>query len=286
MHPKPTDKKSLDVLSLCLAFLFATTGCDPSLDDLDDLGIRHPGGGGTTDLGPSPKPLTPTPTIQGDAGSLVDTGGAAAPKVSVHVVPDAGSQCSRGGTVADAGIAEPTPMLPPADPQPPPVEPAAPSASPKPGDLRITEVMVNPAGQDAGFEWFEILNTTDQTLDLTGLVVADNARESAVTVSTIAPGELMVFAQRLLVSGEGVIGTIAYGTAVSFNNDGDSLSLCIGPCATGTVLTRATWGNLGSRYDGRAAQFNEAGMPECPAEPAIPTGGFGTPGQVNPPCAP
>jgi Lamin Tail Domain len=297
MNPKPNNKYSLDVFSLCLAFAFAATGCGPSLDDLDALGIEPPSTGPRADLGSPNSPPSPMPNGTGNTGG---TNGTTAPKVSVHPVPDAGSTCSGGNTpavttplpqpiVADAG-ATPQPVVAPmpdpvVTPTPPPVvTPTLPVASPTPGDLRITEIMVNPAGQDAGFEWFEVLNTTEQTLDLTGLVIADNVRESAVTITAISPGESLLFSQKLLAEGEGVVGGVAYGTAVSFNNDGDSLSLCIGPCATGTVLTRATWGNLGTRYDGHAVQFDTAGAPQCPAEPAIATGGFGTPGQVNPAC--
>ncbi len=290
MNPKTSNKYSLDILSLSLVFAFAATGCGPSLDDLDALGIEPPTTGPRADLG------SPMPSMQNGTSNAGNTGGTSGPKVSVHAVPDAGSTCSGGNNaaatpspqpaIADAGVSQPdtTPASQPI--VVPPTQPVAPMPiAPMPGDLRITEIMVNPAGQDAGFEWFEILNTTEQILDLTSLVIADNARESAVAVAVISPGESLVFGQRLLAAGEGVVANVAYGTGVSFNNDGDSLSLCVGPCATGTVLTRATWGNLGTRFDGHAVQFSAAGAPECPAEPAIATGGFGTPGQVNPVCA-
>ncbi len=297
MNPNPNNKHSLGVLPWCLAFAFATTGCGRSLDDFGALGIEPPITGSRADLGSPVNPPSPMPNGTGN------TNGTTSPKVSVHhAVPDAGSACSGANDsvattpspqliVADSGatpqpVVTPTPQ-PVVTPTPTPVSiPTQQAASPTPGDLRITEVMVNPAGQDAGFEWFEILNTTDSILDLTGLVIADNAREIPVTLHAISPGESLVFSQKLLAAGEGVVGNVAYGTSVSFNNDGDSLSLCIGPCAIGTVVTRAIWGNLGTRYDGRAVQFDDVGAPGCPAETVITTGGFGTPGQVNPVCAP
>ena len=37
-----------------------------------------------------------------------------------------------------------------------------------PGDLVITEIMANPAGEDKGAEWFEIYNATDTDIGLNG----------------------------------------------------------------------------------------------------------------------
>lgn len=36
-----------------------------------------------------------------------------------------------------------------------------------PGDLVITEAFTDPAGNDEGLEWFEVLNTSTRTIDLT-----------------------------------------------------------------------------------------------------------------------
>jgi len=37
------------------------------------------------------------------------------------------------------------------------------------GDLVITEIYPNPAGDDGGQEWFEVHNTTSRALDVAGL---------------------------------------------------------------------------------------------------------------------
>ncbi len=47
-----------------------------------------------------------------------------------------------------------------------------------PGDLLITEVMVNPQCNPETCEWFEIYNATDQTIDLQGLGVGDHDNDA------------------------------------------------------------------------------------------------------------
>lgn len=63
------------------------------------------------------------------------------------------------------------------------------------GQLVITEVMANPDGDDAGNEWFEIYNTTSDTLNLEGLVLTASKEdgtsedEHTMTETAIGPGE-------------------------------------------------------------------------------------------------
>jgi hypothetical protein len=63
------------------------------------------------------------------------------------------------------------------------------------GQLVITEVMANPDGDDAGNEWFEIYNTTSDTLNLEGLVLTASREdgtsedEHVMTETAIGPGE-------------------------------------------------------------------------------------------------
>ena len=46
----------------------------------------------------------------------------------------------------------------------------------------------------------------------------------------------------------------AFGTRVSLNNDGDTISVCAGPCADGVVLDRVAWdATLGSDLRGTRA---------------------------------
>ncbi len=59
--------------------------------------------------------------------------------------------------------------------------------APVPGDLVITEVMAHSIGDDAQCEWFEFTNTSDDTIDLTGLTITDIGRNFvAVPEGTVA----------------------------------------------------------------------------------------------------
>ena len=66
-----------------------------------------------------------------------------------------------------------------------------------PGDLVVSELMVNPAAvSDAAGEWIELYNTSASSIDINGLVLRDNGSNHH-TISTpaaleIAPGEFRV----------------------------------------------------------------------------------------------
>jgi hypothetical protein len=68
-----------------------------------------------------------------------------------------------------------------------------------PGELVITELMANPAGEDAGGEWFEIYNATGAILSLEGAVLITSAadgsgeRNHVIGDVRILPGEYLVF---------------------------------------------------------------------------------------------
>ncbi|MCB9521549.1 MAG: lamin tail domain-containing protein [Myxococcales bacterium] len=46
------------------------------------------------------------------------------------------------------------------------------------GELVITELMVNPAGTDAGYEWFEVYNASARALNLNGVTVSDDGTDA------------------------------------------------------------------------------------------------------------
>lgn len=65
-----------------------------------------------------------------------------------------------------------------------------------PGDLAITEVMANPqAVSDTLGEWFEIHNTTNTTVSLTGLLLKDNGSNSHII------GDVSIAANQYFVMG-------------------------------------------------------------------------------------
>jgi hypothetical protein len=161
--------------------------------------------------------------------------------------------------------------------------------APRAGELVIDEVLVDPAGNDLGHEWLEIANVTDEALDLTALHVADDATEVAVAGGVLEPRALLVLGQSADRDHNGGAPVdFAYGTRLAFNNGGDRLTLCAGPCAAGVVLATFAWtAAFGADYAGRAVVVTSAGT-TCPATVPYGDGGvdFGTPGRPNGPCAP
>jgi hypothetical protein len=106
-------------------------------------------------------------------------------------------------------------------------------APPQPGDLVVTEIMKDPyILPDTDGEWFEILNTSGQDLDLVGLVVADDQANSfTVTAATpliISPGQYFVFGPNDdPVTNGGVMVDYTY-SYLALNNGEDGLTLTHG----------------------------------------------------------
>lgn len=160
---------------------------------------------------------------------------------------------------------------------------------PAAGDLVIDELLINPAGTDTNREWIEVVNVSTATLDLHQLHVADSASDVAVDAGVLAPGGLLVMGQSLdSTKNGGAPIAISFGNVISLNNGGDSISLCLGPCASGVVLDQVVWtADLGAGYDGHAAIVGAPTGQFCPADqPYGDAGSFGSPGMVNPPCVP
>jgi hypothetical protein len=160
-------------------------------------------------------------------------------------------------------------------------------ALPAAGDIVIDELLINPAGTDTNREWIEIANVSRATLDLRQLHVADAASDVAVDAGVLAPGGLLVLGQSLDPTRNGGAPiALSFGNAISLNNGGDSISICLGPCATGVVLDQVVWtADLGAAFDGHAAIAGVAPGLFCPADqPFGDAGSFGSPGQANPPC--
>ena len=110
---------------------------------------------------------------------------------------------------------------------------SAASAAIVPGDLLITEVMANPAAvSDTNGEWFEIYNTTDSVINLSGLVLRDNGSNQH-TISA---------ADKLFVSG---------GSYFVLGRNGDSNS-------NGGYLADYTYSNfsLGNTADDIILEFD------------------------------
>jgi hypothetical protein len=159
--------------------------------------------------------------------------------------------------------------------------------APVAGELRVEEVLVNPTGQDLGREWIEIVSLALEPLDLSALHLADATTDAAAPAGVIPPGARLLLGQ---VADAGTNGgapvAAAYGTRLAFNNDGEEILLCIGACAEGAIIDRASWKSLGTGYDGHALVFDHDANLVCAAtQPFGTAGDFGTPGMPNGSCA-
>ncbi len=158
--------------------------------------------------------------------------------------------------------------------------------TPRPGEIVIDELLVDPAGNDLGHEWIEIANVAREALDLAALRVSDGTSEVAVDAGVLAAGGLLVLGQSIdrAHNGDAPV-DLAYGTKLSLNNGADRIAICVGPCADGVALDAVAWTTpWGDAYVGHAVVVERGGA-TCPApEMYGADGNFGSPGAVNPPC--
>lgn len=158
--------------------------------------------------------------------------------------------------------------------------------APRAGELVIDEVLVNPAGDDLGREWIEIVNLGADWLDLSGLHLANASVDLAVAAGSIAPGGLRLYGQSAdPTKNGGAPVEEAYGTKLILNNADGQVSICVGVCASGVVLDKVSWGTLGDAYTGHALVVDPGTRRICAASTPFGTAAsFGTPGAPNPPC--
>jgi hypothetical protein len=192
--------------------------------------------------------------------------------------------------VGDAVAPPETPTLhpiPASDGAVPDAAADAPAArAPRPGEIVIDEILVNPAGDDLGREWIELGNLAAEPLDLSQLHLATASTDVPAAAGTIAARSILLLGQ----SGDpskngGAPVSVAYGTKLILLNGDGQLSICLGACASGVVLDTVSWGTLGADYTGHALVVDPTTKSFCPAAAPFGAGGsFGTPGASNPPC--
>ncbi len=164
-----------------------------------------------------------------------------------------------------------------------------------PGDLLITELMIMPAATtDALGEWLEVLNTTDDRIDLKGMVVTDSSGASFTVTGRVRidPGEYAVLAARDVASQNGGISQVAYGydSAIELSDDVGGVSLSYG----GVVLESVSWDDLtwplfpgaSVGLDARYADTELNDSPDfwCAAATPYGDGDLGTPGEDGGVC--
>ena len=164
---------------------------------------------------------------------------------------------------------------------------AAPGArTPRPGEVAIAELLVNPTGDDLGREWIELVNRASEPFDLSQLHLATASTDVAAAAGTIAPGALLLLGQSSdPTKNGGAPVAVAYGTKLILLNANGQLSLCLGACASGIVIDTVSWGALSDADVGHALIVDPATKGLCVASAPFGTAGsFGTPGAPNPPC--
>ena len=174
----------------------------------------------------------------------------------------------------------------------------------KAGDLVITEIMNNPkAIDDGGGEWFEVLNTTGNPLDLQGLVVIGKTVSEKFTVDgkgkpvVVQPGALFVFGISTdSTKNGGATVHYAYGSAITLTNG--NLSDVIELQSAGVsidkveyLLGKNGWPNpdgasLSLSADKATMAGNDVGGNWCLGTVVYGVGDKGTPAAANAKCVP
>jgi hypothetical protein len=115
----------------------------------------------------------------------------------------------------------------------------------EPGDVIITEFFADAPGADDNQEWFELFNTTNNPIDLSGWQIADNDSD----LHLVSPDSSLIISPRShVVMGQTDTGTLncnapvdyAYGTDVILGNDTDELILL----QNGIVIHSLGYGNF------------------------------------------
>jgi hypothetical protein len=213
------------------------------------------------------------------------TGGAGAATAPRGIAGAGGGPGLDAGRVGDAAESPKLPGLD-AGADGAPVDRPPPARAPRPGELVVDELLVNPTGDDLGREWIEIASLAAEPVDLSQLHLATATTDLAAPGGTIAPGALLLLGQSVdPTKNGGAPVEVAYGTKLILVNADGQLSICLGACATGVALDSVSWGSLDDAYTGHALIVNPASKAFCPAQAPFGTGGsFGTPGQPNPAC--
>jgi hypothetical protein len=150
------------------------------------------------------------------------------------------------------------------------------------GDLLITEVMANPAAvsDDAG-EWFEIINTTNDEIDLNGLLLRDNGGDKHAVSRGMAPllaaGAYFTFGRNGNADSNGGYQTDYTYRAFSLANNGDEIIL---ETAT-TIIDSLFYSTSIFGAAGHSAELTVSGFSLTPSDWTYGSGDIGSPGAAG-----
>lgn len=197
-------------------------------------------------------------------------------------------------SIGSKGAAFASVALPAADPADPLISP------PAAGSVVINEFMKDPAAvSDARGEWLEVLNLTDDPIDVEGWTLRDDGSNSTVLSAggagiVVSPGAHLVLGRSADVSLNGGISVDATYSGFTLANGADQIIL---EAPGGFVIDRvdyldggeAGWPDesgasisLSPRFQGTPDA--NTGASWCAGSVAMPSGDRGTPGAENPDC--
>jgi hypothetical protein len=158
------------------------------------------------------------------------------------------------------------------------------------GDLVITEVMANPAGDDAGHEWFELYNAAGGERGLRGVTLAAaRADGSSEKTHLVGAGAPVVPAGGYVVVGDAPAGAdrpayVAYGYGKDLGTLGNGAGRIALRCG-GVELDVVTYA---SSSEGRSRGLTGAILPDALANDDetkwCTAKSYGSPGEANQPC--
>ncbi len=121
------------------------------------------------------------------------------------------------------------------------------------GDLVITEIMYDAdVVSDADGEWFEVVNTTAHTINLRGLLGADDPAFGEADIFTVDADLLIAPGQRLVLgvngdtsqNGQIPVDFDYAGGGVNLNNAADDLLIGVSAAGAVTVIDQVAWDEL------------------------------------------
>ncbi len=111
---------------------------------------------------------------------------------------------------------------------------------PGPGDLIISELMIDLEGDDAGREWFEIQNISDHAVLIDGLTLLDEGDDNATDVRApgrlLEPGERLVLAESEAAALPEGTNVVYYGDDIGLDNGDGGLAIFAGDEMIDTVV--------------------------------------------------
>lgn len=162
------------------------------------------------------------------------------------------------------------------------------------GDLVITEIMINPSGDNSKNEWFEIYNATTADVDLNGLIISGKSGETQTLATSVvvAAGDYALFAVKATNNGGAGTPDFTYTRSTNrFDNGSDKLTISSSTLEFDSVSWTSTGDfhpTLGYSLQLDSMRQNAAKNGDasrwCVGMTEYGTGGFGTPGTANESC--